>query len=193
MSTRNDGNEGYNPQNRSSGRRRSRRGRGGARGGNDAGGQKSNSARSDTASAERQGSTDGSPDASKGGNNRSPKGRAQNQKGQGNKKGQGNRQQKSGGNRPPSNKRNRKRRKPSHGGTGFWGDPAKLPAIHADIRITDEPAAVPRSLGPPPLPGHEQIAVHYFAAVYDRAVGTAGALAAAGGLIDPESLVDSGE
>lgn len=96
---------------------------------------------------------------------------------------------KGGGPRPQGGRRNRKRRKPSHGGTGFWGDPAKLPQIHADIRITDEPAAVPRSLGPPPLPGHEQIAVHYFTAVYDRAVNTAGALAAAGGLIDPESLV----
>ncbi len=86
-------------------------------------------------------------------------------------------------------KRGRKRRKPSRGGAGFWGDPAKLPASTPDVRITDDPAAVPRSLGPPPLPGHEQIAVHYFTAVYDRAVATAGALAAAGGLIDPNALV----
>jgi predicted TIM-barrel enzyme len=49
---------------------------------------------------------------------------------------------------------------------------------------------VPRSLGPPPLPGHENAAEHYFAAVYDRAVTTAGALAAAGGLIDPDALAD---
>ncbi len=98
--------------------------------------------------------------------------------------------QKGGGKGSQGGRRNRKRRKPSHGGTGFWGDPAKLPTSPADIRITDEPAAVPRSLGPPPLPGHEQIAVHYFTAVYDRSVSTAGALAAAGGLIDPESLVD---
>jgi len=64
-----------------------------------------------------------------------------------------------------------------------------LPTSHRDIQITDDPAAVPRSLGTPPLPGHEAIAVHYFTAVYDRAVATAGALAAAGGLIDPTSLV----
>lgn len=56
--------------------------------------------------------------------------------------------------------------------------------------MTDEPAAVPRSLGTPPLPGHEQIATHYFTAVYDRSVTMAGALAAAGGLIDPDALVE---
>lgn len=72
----------------------------------------------------------------------------------------------------------------------FWGDTEQLPAVRTDIRITDDPAAVPRSLGRPPLPGHEQIAEHYFAAVYDRAVATAGALAAAGGLIDAESLAE---
>jgi hypothetical protein len=72
----------------------------------------------------------------------------------------------------------------------FWGDPAKLPSSQNDVRMTMDPAAVPRSLGPPPLPGHENAAEHYFAAVYDRAVTTAGALAAAGGLIDPDALAD---
>lgn len=59
--------------------------------------------------------------------------------------------------------------------------------------ITEDPAALPRSLGPPPLPGQETIAVHYFRAVYERAVGTAGALAAAGGLIDPDALIEETE
>lgn len=112
-------------------------------------------------------------------NNQAAKGGA-NQKGGGSPKGGG-----------KGNRRNRKRKgKPSYGGTGFWGDPAKLPDIPTDVRMTDDPAAVPRSLGTPPLPGHEQIAVHYFTAVYDRSVNTAGALAAAGGLIDPNALVD---
>ena len=75
-------------------------------------------------------------------------------------------------------------------GSGFWGDPAALPKTHSDVRVTGDPAAVPRSLGAPPLPGHENVAEHYFAAVYDRAVTTAGALAAAGGLIDPETLAN---
>jgi hypothetical protein len=75
-------------------------------------------------------------------------------------------------------------------GTGFWGDPAKLPEARSDIRTTDDSAAVARSLGAPPLAGHEAIAEHYFAAVYDRAVTLAGALAAAGGLIEPETLIE---
>lgn len=72
----------------------------------------------------------------------------------------------------------------------FWGDPTDLPAVKNEVRITAEPDAVPRSLGQPPLPGHENVAEHYFAAVYDRAVTTAGALAAAGGMIDPDTLAD---
>ncbi len=78
----------------------------------------------------------------------------------------------------------------SPSGAGFWGDAAKLPEPTRDVRITDQPAAVARSLGAPPLPGHENIAEHYFAVVYERAVQTAGALAAAGGLIDPDALVE---
>jgi hypothetical protein len=75
----------------------------------------------------------------------------------------------------------------------FWGDPAALPASQPDVRITDDPSAVPRSLGAPPLPGHEAIAEHYFRVVFERAVATAGALAAAGGLIDPTALYDDGD
>ncbi|MFP4149244.1 MAG: hypothetical protein ACLFV0_07125 [Nitriliruptoraceae bacterium] len=73
---------------------------------------------------------------------------------------------------------------------GFWGDGALLPELQRDVRITDAPAAVPRSLGPPPLPGHEVVAEHYFRVVYERAVGIGGALAAAGGLIDLDRVVD---
>lgn len=100
-----------------------------------------------------------------------------------------------------SRKRSRRRRSRGGGQQGggrrqqrdvaaFWGDPATLPTGPYDVRMTSDPAAVPRSLGQPPLPGHENVAEHYFAAVYDRAVTTAGALAAAGGMIDPEALVD---
>jgi hypothetical protein len=75
-------------------------------------------------------------------------------------------------------------------GASFWGDPQKLPPAQTNVRMTTDPAAVPRSLGPPPLPGHQAIAEHYLDAVYDRAVTTAGALAAAGGLIDPDALAE---
>jgi hypothetical protein len=76
----------------------------------------------------------------------------------------------------------------SRDGVGFWGDPSKLPLAQPEVRLTEDPSAVVRSLGPPPLAGHEDIAEHYFAAVYDRAVSLAGALAAAGGLIGTEEL-----
>jgi hypothetical protein len=91
-------------------------------------------------------------------------------------------------------RRNRKRRPRTEGprnhDVGFWGDPEQLPEPTQDVRITDDAAAVARSLGAPPLPGHERIASHYFTVVYERAVTTAGALAAAGGLIDPEALTE---
>src|SRR5688572_28677683 len=72
----------------------------------------------------------------------------------------------------------------------FWGDLAALPEARGDVRITEDPAAVARSLGPPPLPGHDVIAEHYFEAVYDRAVMLAGAVATAGGLITPDELAE---
>ncbi|MDQ1447648.1 MAG: hypothetical protein QOC79_619 [Actinomycetota bacterium] len=52
------------------------------------------------------------------------------------------------------------------------------------VRSPDDPAAMIRSLGPPPLPGRETIAEHYFALVYDKAARRAVALAAASGLMD---------
>ncbi len=97
-------------------------------------------------------------------------------------------------NRAAAKGRNRKRTRPEGPeGPSFWGRPGDLPPVETDVRITDDPAAVPRSLGPTPLPGHEAIAEHYFTAVYNRAVATAGALAAAGGLIDPGALHGAGE
>ena len=51
------------------------------------------------------------------------------------------------------------------------------------VRPTAIPDAVVRSLGPPALPGLEVPATHTFAAVYERAVGLATALASAAGLL----------
>lgn len=89
-------------------------------------------------------------------------------------------------------RRNRKRRNRSNAKAQaeFWGDKSKLPEPRNDIRITEDPAAVVRSLGRPPLPGHEQASEAYFTAVYGRAVGLASALAAAGELIEPEELYE---
>ena len=73
----------------------------------------------------------------------------------------------------------------------FWGDAEKL-AQHVPGRaqITADPDAVINSLGRAPLSGQQHAAEHYFVAVYDRAVNLAGALAAAGQLIDTEELLD---
>lgn len=92
------------------------------------------------------------------------------------------------------NRNQRRSRKPQHHqlarGRGFWGDEDKLPPFEPNVRITDDPAALVRSLGTPTLPGHEKWAEPYFAHTYNRAVTMAGALAAAGGLIEPEELVE---
>ncbi len=84
-------------------------------------------------------------------------------------------------------------------GADFWGstnrDAGDVDAISADsisadtIRMSDDPSAMVRSLGPPPLPGHEPAAEAYFAVVYDKAAALAAALAAASNLLqldDPE-------
>lgn len=108
--------------------------------------------------------------------------------------GGGNKRGRKGGRKRSQNNRRGKNRRPDvlHDAPRFWGDASLLPEASQDVRITDDPAAVSRSLGPPPLPGHEVIAEQYFGVVYDRAVTTAGLLAAAGGLIDAEDLVDEG-
>ena len=53
-------------------------------------------------------------------------------------------------------RRNRKRRNRSNAKAlaEFWGDADALPEARDDIRITQDPSAVVRSLGRPPLPGH---------------------------------------
>ena len=86
------------------------------------------------------------------------------------------------------NRKERSRKPKKKPQIGFWGDASRLPEPRSDVRINPEPAVLPHSLGPPPLPGHETIAEHYFTAIYDKAVNVAGALAAAAGLIEPEDL-----
>lgn len=90
-----------------------------------------------------------------------------------------------------SQKRARRRRKNKANANRqeqFWGDPDQLPEPPQSVRITKDPAAVLRSIGAPPLSGHETRSEHYFEAVCQRSVVLASALAAAGELIDPEEL-----
>ena len=71
-------------------------------------------------------------------------------------------------------------------GADFWGrEPAEPPPPPDPIRPPEDPTALVRSLGPPPLPGWERVAEHYFAAVYEKSTNLAVALAAASGLLGP--------
>jgi hypothetical protein len=84
--------------------------------------------------------------------------------------------------RSSSSRSSNARRKASR--RDFWnGTDAAADAV-ALIRTLEDPSAMIRSLGPPPLPGRENIAEQYFALAYDKAARRAVALAAASGLID---------
>lgn len=88
-------------------------------------------------------------------------------------------------NRRSGNRRRKNNKKPAIKPEEFWGEAAQLPQDESYVRITTDPAALVRSLGRPPLSGHHNVAEHYFTAVYDRSVGLASALAAAGDLLEP--------
>ena len=98
-------------------------------------------------------------------------------------KGNNNQGRRAGGRRRKSNK---KTVNPDE----FWGQVDLLPDGDQPARITTDPSAVVRSLGRAPLSGHHNAAEHYFAAVYERSVSLASALAAAGGMIETDELVN---
>ena len=83
-------------------------------------------------------------------------------------------------------RRGRRRKRIDH--AKFWGSAEAPPPPDVTIRLADPADAVVRSLGRPPLSGMETMAEHYFGAVYERAVGLAGVVAAAGDLIETEEL-----
>jgi hypothetical protein len=66
----------------------------------------------------------------------------------------------------------------------FWDGTDGGDEAVALVRSPDDPSAMIRSLGPPPLPGRETIAENYFALAYDKAARRAVALAAASGLME---------
>jgi hypothetical protein len=68
----------------------------------------------------------------------------------------------------------------------FWGVDLALDEALPIVRPCDDPTAMIRSLGPPPLPGRETVAEHYFAVVYDKTAAVARALAAANGVLQLE-------
>jgi hypothetical protein len=89
--------------------------------------------------------------------------------------------------KPTSRSRSKARPAPTR---DFWRDDEVDDDLDVVIRPNDDPAALIRSLGPPPLPNHETAAEYYFAAVYDRATTLAIALAAASGILAPDDPED---
>ena len=70
----------------------------------------------------------------------------------------------------------------------FWGIDFAQDEPPVPIRRCEDPSAMIRSLGPPPLAGRDTIAGHYFNAVYDKAAALAVAVAAASGLLATEPV-----
>lgn len=99
-----------------------------------------------------------------------------------------NQPQQTNSNKAAKRRRSRNRKSRAKQNRAFWGDDTRLPEPPRQARITNTPASVIRSLGRPPLPGHEQQAHHYFEAVTMRAVAIASAIAAAGDMVDADEL-----
>ena len=85
----------------------------------------------------------------------------------------------------PQSTNARRRRVPQR---DFWGsDPSDDDEVEF-IRPAADPTVMLRSLSSPPLPGRETVAVHYFAAVAEKAANLAVALAAASELLDMDDF-----
>ena len=97
-------------------------------------------------------------------------------------------------------KKHRRRRRGGGGGGGGGGQKAKRPDLWRPvpqlpdpdpILPADDPTALIRSLGAPPLQGQGVAGEHYLAAVVDKAAQLASATAAAFGLLgDPQAERD---
>jgi hypothetical protein len=77
--------------------------------------------------------------------------------------------------------RSRKRTAPQR---DFWGKADAFEEPAARITPAPDPTVMLHSLSSPPLPGRETVAVHYFAAVAEKAASLAVALAAASDVLD---------
>jgi len=85
-----------------------------------------------------------------------------------------------------NNNNSSRRRRPPDRGKGrpanLWR-PVPAPPDPEPIAPSDDPGALVRSLGQPPLYGQGAAAEHYLVAVIERAAGLAAALAASAGLL----------
>lgn len=94
---------------------------------------------------------------------------------------------------PPRGRQPQRRRRPTRKPkpVDLWSLAPELPRP-APIRAADDPTALIRSLGQPPLGGQSTAAQHYMVAVVERAAGLAAALAATADLLaDPVEESDS--
>ena len=66
--------------------------------------------------------------------------------------------------------------------------PTQSPSRATRITPADDPTVMLHSLSSPPLPGRETVAVHYFAAVAEKAASLAVALAAASDLLEMDDV-----
>lgn len=80
--------------------------------------------------------------------------------------------------------RRRRGRRQGPAPDAFWGRSEERPERPAQVVPTHDPAAIPRSLGDPPLSAKPGEAHHHLSVVYEEAVRAATALAAANGLLD---------
>jgi hypothetical protein len=81
-----------------------------------------------------------------------------------------------------SNEAKQQQRQQQQTAAAFWRNGEPRATTPEPLRPTRDPAAVPRSLGDPPL-SPDTAAQHHLAVVYEEAVRTATALAAANGLL----------
>jgi hypothetical protein len=88
----------------------------------------------------------------------------------------GPRRRKASGDRPRARRRTPQR--------DFWGRADAFTEPPTPIAPAQDPTVMLHSLSSPPLPGRETVAVHYFAAVAEKAASLAVALAAASDLLD---------
>jgi len=75
----------------------------------------------------------------------------------------------------------------------FWGKADAFAEPATLITPAQDPTVMLHSLSSPPLPGRETVAVHYFAAVAEKAASLAVALAAASDLLDLDADDDFDE
>lgn len=86
--------------------------------------------------------------------------------------------------------RRRRRNRQASPAEAFWGPAEAVPVTAARVRPTRDFDAVPRSLGEPPIPPNPLAAQRHLAVVYEEAVRTATALAAANDLLDDPEAED---